>query len=70
MEALRSIMRGSGGFEQYKLEGKLKPKILKVLKSLTDVSRTLLLNILKIRFDLYNLYKLRIIHSDDNNNNK
>ena len=67
MEALRSIVRGSGGSEQYEWEGELKPEILKVSKSLPGVSRTLLLNILEAKFDPYNLYKLRVIHSDDSN---
>ena len=68
IKVLRSIVRGSGGSKQYKLEGELKPKVLKVLKSLPVVSRTFLLNILEAKFDLYNFYKLRVIHSDDNNN--
>ena len=68
MEALHSTVRGSGGFEQYESESELKPKVLKISKSLPGVSRTLLLNILEAKFDPYNLYKLRVIHSDDSNN--
>ena len=68
IEALHSTVRGSGGSKQHKSEDKLKSEVLKVSKSLLNMSRTLLLNILKAKFDPYNLYKLRVIHSDDNNN--
>ena len=67
IEALRSIIRRSGTSEQQKKESKLKPEVFKVSKSLPGVSKTLLASILKTKFDPYNLYKLRVIHSDDNN---
>ena len=67
MEALRSIIRRSGTSEQQKKKSKFKPEILKVSKSLPNVSKILLTNILKTKFDPYNLYKLRIIYFDDNN---
>ena len=67
MQALRSTLRGAGGSEQLELEGELKPEVLEVSKSLPGISRTLLSSILDAKLDPYNLYKLRVIHSDDSN---
>ena len=67
IETLRVSSKSTGKSEQSKLKNKLKLKIFKVLKSLPGVSRTLLSSILDTKFDPYNLYKLRIIYSDDNN---
>ena len=55
------------GGEQTEPKGKLKPEILKVLKSLFDISRIFLSYILDVKFDFYNFYKLRVVYSDDSN---
>ena len=67
IETLRSIIRKSGTSEQQEKKNEFKPEILKVSKSLPGVLKVLLASILKIKFDPYNLYKLRIIHFDDSN---
>ena len=57
------------GGEQIKLENKLKFKIFKILKSFLDISRIFFLYIFDVKFDFYNFYKLRVVYSDDNNDN-
>ena len=67
METLRVSSKGADRSEQPELEDKLKPEVLEVSKSLPGVSRALLSSILDAKFDPYNLYKLRMVHSDDSN---
>ena len=55
------------GGEQTEPEDKLKPKVFKVSKSFFSISRILLLYIFDVKFDFYNLYKLRAVYSDDSN---
>ena len=65
LQVIRSSMKQGG--EQTEPEGKLKPEILKVSKSLPGIPRIFLLYILDAKFDPYNLYKLRAVYSDDSN---
>ena len=65
MQVLRFILKG---LEQLESEGELKSEVLEVLKSLFGVPRALLSSILKTKFDPYNLYKLRVVYSDNSNN--
>ena len=65
IQVLRASLKGP---EQHEPEGKLKPEVLKVSKALPGVPRALLSSILEVKFDPFNLYKLRAIHSDDSNN--
>ena len=55
------------GGEQTEPEGKLKSEIFKVLKSLLGIPRIFFLYIFDVKFDFYNLYKLRVVYSDDSN---
>ena len=64
MQVLRASLKGP---EQHEPEGELKPEVLEVSKSLPGVPRALLSSILEAKFDPYNLYKLRAVHSDDSN---
>ena len=58
-------MKQSG--EQTEPEGKLKSEIFKVSKSFFSISRIFFLYIFDVKFDFYNLYKLRAVYSDDSN---
>ena len=64
LAVLRSGMK-TGNAEQPEPEGELKPQVLDISKLLPGVPRSLLSSILEEKFDPYNLYKLRAVHSDD-----
>ena len=65
MQVLRAFFKGP---KQHKPKNELKPEVFKILKSFPSIPWALLLNIFKTKFDLYNLYKLCTIHSNNSNN--